>query len=109
MGVAECWEDFTLAKAQPARYKDCDQKGRCRYCARKIEVKDETSPLIRVLGIFWLASAVAALDFDPWLLHPSTVVLPLPPRQSLKILVLITATLGALALIAPGWLQSARR
>ena len=72
-------------------------------------MKKETSACIRVLGIFWLASAVTALDFDPWLPHPSTIVLALPPRRPLIIPMLITAALGAVALIAPGWLQSARR
>ena len=43
--------------------------------AREIEVKSEASHFIRVIGVFWLASALAAFDFDPWLLHPATVVL----------------------------------
>lgn len=72
-------------------------------------MKDEASFFIRLLGVLWLASAVAALDFDPWLLHPSTVVLTLPSRRPLIILMLITAALGALALVAPVSLQSARR
>ena len=72
-------------------------------------MKDETSLFIRVLGIFWLVSAVAALDFDPWLQHPSAQVLALPSRRPLIILMLITAALGALAAIAPSWLSSARR
>ena len=71
-------------------------------------MKDATSSLIRALGVFWLTSAIAALDFDPWLLHPDTVVLRLPSRHSLVALALVTATLGVAALLAPGWLRAGR-
>lgn len=70
-------------------------------------MKNGTSSLIRALGVLWLASAITAVDFDPWLLHPQTVVLPLPSRRSLAALALVTATLGAAGLMVPGWLQAA--
>ena len=59
--------------------------------------------------MFWLASAIAAVDSDPWLLHPDTVVLRLPSRHSLMALALVTATLGVAALLLPDWLRVGRR
>src|SRR5215475_8387001 len=71
-------------------------------------VKDEASSLIRILGLFWLATAVAALDFDPWLLHPATGVLTLPNRRSLLELATVTAVLGLAAILVPRLLKAGR-
>jgi hypothetical protein len=81
-------------------------------------VKDRTSSLIRVVGLLWLASGIAAFDFDPWLRHPSTrvtnqilypmrfFVLTLPRRDSQIVLALATAALGAAALFGPRLLKA---
>jgi hypothetical protein len=58
--------------------------------------------------MLWLASALAAFDIDPWLFHPTTMVLTLPSRGPLITVAVFTATLGIAALVVPGWLQETR-
>jgi len=70
-------------------------------------VKDEASPLIRTIGLFWLASALAALDFDPWLPWVMTVF-PLPNRRSLWEIAIVAAVLGLAAILAPRFLKVGR-
>jgi hypothetical protein len=72
-----------------------------------VAVKDEASPLIRTIGLFWLASALAALDFDPWLPWVMTVF-PLPNRRSLWEIAIVAAVLGLAATLAPRFLKVGR-
>lgn len=66
-----------------------------------VPVDRDAAPFVRVLGLLWLGTAVAGLDFDPWLLHPDTVVLPLPPRVQVHAASAATAVFGMVALAGP--------
>jgi lysophospholipase L1-like esterase len=54
-----------------------------------------------MLGLLWVGIAVAGCDFDPWLLHPETDLLPLPPRVQATAACAAAAAFGIAALVAP--------
>lgn len=54
-----------------------------------------------MLGLLWVGIAVAGRDFDPWLLHPDTDLLPLPPRVQATAACVAAAAFGIAALVVP--------
>ena len=64
-------------------------------------VNRDAPPLLRVLGLLWVGVAVAGRDFDPWLLHPDTDLLPLPPRLQATAACAAAAAFGIAALAVP--------